>query len=70
MSPPPSTPLPAASPVVATAPSYRDAIASAHSADDSPATALDSSVALFSRHYDVAAGDVLALAPSSPSRAR
>ena len=66
--PPPSTPLPAASPVGATAPSNRDAIASAHPADDSPATGLDSSMALFSRHYDAAAGDVLTLAPSSPPR--
>ena len=65
-----STPLPAVLPATATAPSYRDAIASAHPADDSPAYALDSSIALFSRHYDAAAGDVFALSPSSPPRCR
>ena len=68
--PAPSTPLPAASPAAATAPSHRDAIASAHPADQSPADALDSSVALFSRHYNVAAGDVFALSPSSSPRRR
>ena len=49
--PSPSTPLPVASPAVATAPSHCEAIASAHPADDSPADALDSSVALFARHH-------------------
>ena len=66
--PPPSTPFPAASPVVATAPSHRDAITPAHPADDSPATAFDSSVTLFFCHYDTAAGNVLTLAPSLPPR--
>ena len=68
--PAPSTPLPAASPAAATAPSHRDAISSAHPANDLPVCALDSSIALFSRHYDAAAGNVFALSPSFPPQHR
>ena len=63
-----STSLPAASPAVATAQSHRNAVASAHPADDSTTDALDSNVTLFSSHHDAAAGNVLALAPFSSLR--
>ena len=49
--------------------SHRDAItATLPVIGSSPHVAVDNGVALFSSHYDVAQGDVLALLPPTPSR--
>jgi hypothetical protein len=51
--------------------SHRDAIATTlPPTGTSPDAAVDDGVALFTSHYDVARGDVLALLPSTPSRDR